>query len=157
MEYPDSAYRGFSASDCICQYDGHPIISDAAFQFDRPRDCDGLSECSINWNDDDESLVDIARRTKKATGEHQFKAGAGLLSKSLLNNLKVKYLPFFDYERRDVDGTNRYHGNLLINEGNPKPPPFLKRRLQGELAQNAEYLTREELDQVETSFCGKCK
>lgn len=76
-------------------------------------------ETSINWQDDDGSLVSTLKQEKEP-GVLQFQAGAAILSRERFDRLKSSPLikPKLEYERRAIP-ENKYHGNLLLKKDVP--------------------------------------
>lgn len=140
--FPNSIYRGFTQQ--AVQADGS--LGGNAFDF---KEFDGrdAEECSINWNDDDGALLQIASQEKES-GAKQFRFGACRIPRAELDHIRglTQAMAFdFSYERRPVEG-NDYHGNLLCKIGLTTAS---KRTLCGMLAMLHDRLyTRAELDQI---------
>lgn len=156
MGYPiEGIYRGISSSDSFLP---GGEVSAAAFQFKiNCNRLDNLEECSINWADDERSLVNIAKQKSNKAGDlvKQFKFGACSICLDRLDELKNKYPTIFSYERapvyESVDGNeqNPYHGNLLINLSSSDIPKVTKRHISSVLAFITEkVMIREDLDSL---------
>ena len=141
MGFPDSLYRGFTQD--VIQSDG--TLGANAFDF-REFDNRGVEECSINWADDERSLLLIALQEKD--GRKQFKFGACRIQRDEIDHMRglaAAMASGFDFERRPVEG-NPYHGNLLCKTGLSNAS---KRRLCGMLAMlYDEVYTRDQLDEM---------
>lgn len=140
--FPSSLFRGFTVS--AIQDDG--MLSASAFEF-KEFDGRGIQECSVNWNDDAGSLLQIAAQ-KKENGQKQFKYGACQISRAVIDRmsgLAAAIAAGFNYERKPVEG-NPYHGNLLCKTELSRSG---KKALCGMLAMSYDRLyTREQLDQI---------
>ncbi len=141
-KFPDSLYRGFTQP--TIQSDGS--LGGNAFEF-KEFDNRGIEECSINWDDDEGSLLLIASQAKD-DGRRQFRFGACRIPRSEIDHMRglTTAMAFdFSYERRPVEG-NHYHGNLLCKTGLSTAS---KKALCGMLAMlNDRIYTRDELDRV---------
>ena len=140
--FPGSLYRGFTQQ--AVQADG--ALGGNAFDF-KEFDNRGVQECSINWNDDSGSLLQIASQAKD-DGRKQFKFGACRIPRAELDHIRglASAMAFdFSYERRPVEG-NSYHGNLLCKTGITTAS---KKALCGMLAMLYDELyTRDDLDRI---------
>lgn len=140
--FPSSFFRGFTIP--VIQDDG--MLSASAFDF-KEFDGRGMQECSVNWNDDAGSLLQIAAQ-EKGNGQKQFKFGACRIPRAEIDRARVLVAAMtaeLSYERKPVEG-NPYHGNLLCKT---ELSPSGKKALCGMLAMSYDLLyTREELDQI---------
>ena len=124
--FSESFFRGI-----IPSYYQNGFLVPEAFHLDPVRE-DGFSEISITWNDDSEAFNVIASQRKEETGEIQFSAGISEIDRKefehymkpqiLANNVK--------YERKPTN-SNRYHGNILVNNSLEK---HIKNMIKGQLA-----------------------
>ncbi len=115
MEFPDKLIRGIANKDFL-DLEGRACA--ALFQFDDvARVDDDYMEASINWFDDEGALTEIFEK-RKETGELQFKSGAAILSRQILDILLISHTGKgrLTYERNPEDN-NPYHGNLLLVKG----------------------------------------
>ena len=120
-KFPEEFYRGLSSMDQITE---EGFIKAAAFSF--PKDTkrqDGLCELSINWNDDEGSLDNLAHRRKVGSNEQQFKIGYCIVNRVAMEQNMLFYIKAnkLSYERRPEEARedndyqeNKYHGNLLM-------------------------------------------
>lgn len=160
---PEGAYRGITSSGCFTDEE-QTIVSIDAFLFSDEHRDDGAEECSINWIDDDGSLVRLARQTKPDPDDPtrripHFQGGACSLPLSELDFIKRSCAGYFSYERRPVqaedsdDGLeNPYHGNLLLTTtGSKQAKRNQKRQAQTLLAHEASrpgVISRAQLDSL---------
>jgi hypothetical protein len=114
MTYPEEFIRGIVNEESLDK-DGRASAS--MFQFIDTQRNDEFIEASINWFDDEEALSVIMKQRKEC-GEIQFKIGAAILSRSMLDMLLKSHTTYnrLSYERKAIEG-NKYHGNLLLLKG----------------------------------------
>jgi hypothetical protein len=112
MPFPENCIRGIPNKTFL--YDDETV---AAHLFDfKQRDArdDGLTEQSINWEDDTQAVEFTLSQTKE-DGDRQFKAGVAIVPRSEID--RINKLPGIggdlSYERQPLAG-NPYHGNLLL-------------------------------------------
>lgn len=129
MSLPDACLRGISDPSHIVE--GRPVA--AAFGFDQ-RKPDGTLMQSVNWADDDGAVAQTLDH-RKPNGALKFPGGAIEIVRRELD--RISRHPFvkgrLDYER-DIDGPNRYHGNLLLDAETPKP---IRDLIQAKIAMDA--------------------
>lgn len=90
---------------------------------------------------DDPDAIAFTLDQANEDGEHKFKVGVAILPRVELDKVAKRYgANRFTYERAP-DGSNHYHGNLLLKNDLPKP---FKRLICNVLAHNAEILMRED-------------
>jgi len=115
--YPEQLIRGIANSQFI---DSNGLASGSLFQFIDTHRSDGFYEVSINWYDEKEALQHILEQ-KKDGGTFQFKVGAAILQRSVIDDLiQNKLNNLLSYERAPLDG-NKYHGNILRKDGELSP------------------------------------
>ena len=126
MDYPDNFLRGVSDNNLVSS-DG---ISAAAFQFDDKGNQEWLEQ-SINWEDDDGSIVNLFKQ-KKDDGSIQFKVGALRVPRQCMNyiNMLPNTKDVLSCERKILDD-NQYHGNLLLKRTTQKR---IKRNVEATIA-----------------------
>jgi hypothetical protein len=117
MSYPDNCIRGISSPNFIIQ----GMVGSGAFLFEDKNRQDGWTECSVNWEDDDD-VVNFTLSQTNTNGSLKFKGGA--LSIPLTELERLKSLPpisgLLSFERAPFDG-NQYHGNILLKAGTGSP------------------------------------
>ena len=125
MMYPDRLLRGLSPHSI----DAGIILPDA-FKLDPVRD-DGFCEISITWYDEPQSLETICSQ-RKDSGEIQFTEGIAEINRHELDERMHPHFisKYLDYERRPTP-SNKYHGNLLVNDNLAKQ---LKTMIKSQLA-----------------------
>lgn len=118
MDYPDNCIKGIPNNTFIT----NEVVTASLFQFPKNafRD-DGWDEQSINWEDDN-SAVEFTLNQKRDTGEIHFKGGVVIIPRNELDRLRNRpqLKGLLSYERKPLPG-NRYHGNILMRSGTPKP------------------------------------
>ena len=138
MDYPDNFLRGVSNSDLVSS-DG---ISAAAFQFDDKGNQEWLEQ-SINWEDDDGSIVKLFKQ-KKDDVSIKFKVGALRVPRECMNY--INRLPntkdVLLCERIILDD-NPYHGNLLLKRTTQKR---IKRNVEASIALHvSDFIPQDEI------------
>jgi len=115
--YPEKALRGISSKEFLAE-DG--TAKHTLFQFSKnPREIDGYYDLSINWLDDDGAIAVVMDQKKNDGDEVQFKAGAVVIQRDYLDDLKCRPNSSEElfYERRSLPN-NRYHGNIVCKTQN---------------------------------------
>ncbi len=132
--YPESFFRGVTSPDAIDRK--YMRVLGEAFRFDGNhmynREYD---EISINWNDDDNSLVNI--KSQKKDEKYKYENGIVSVSTKKIKEMKNRYQNDFSYERSPIEG-NEYHGNLLLNLSNISKQ--LRKSISEELAVNVDTI-----------------
>ena len=113
---PEYFYRGFSSKECFTPFG---YIAPGAFMFQpstNPPRNDSYNEASINWDDDEGSLIALKTQINSRTGEPQFKFGYVRIPMSAMLPLVRTHIQngHFSYERAPLS-ENHYHGNLLAH------------------------------------------
>lgn len=119
MSFPDNCIRGIPNDSYLVQ-DGS--VGAHLFHFDiGSARTDGWVDQSINWQDDPEA-IEFTMDQRKETGERQFQAGVVVVPRAEIDRLSRQPTVggILSYERQPLEN-NRYHGNLLLQEGVPKP------------------------------------
>jgi hypothetical protein len=95
---------------------------------------DGMTETSINWEDDDTVLAFTLE--KRAQSEH----GVARVSREQIDQVRRlrNCIDKLDYERRVIEG-NPFHGNLLYAADCGKP---VEKMIANALALAAEHIPR---------------
>lgn len=125
IEIPVECYRGLSSKDWVT---AGGYITSAAFQFSDYKPCDrgddGFCELSIQWNDDENAVINLLNQKKPKTDALQFKAGYCRIDIDQLKLVVKQYIrqKTFSMERRPINADeesgiqeNPYHGNLLLH------------------------------------------
>lgn len=111
---PENFLRGFNTKDCFTKEQNVAI---GAFQFGNHTEDrnDNFHEASVNWEDDDNSVITLLALKKEGSDEPMFNYGYARLSLNLVkvtlkSLIEKNYLTF---ERKPLPN-NPYHGNILI-------------------------------------------
>ena len=121
MKYSDEFIRGIPNDTYMCgEYPNAQLFKE--FRGNSLRN-DNYEEISINWYDDEGALQLLLEQKKSGdSNDYQFKSGAAIVPCKSLDKIRRKpqIKGLLDYERREING-NKYHGNILLKEGTPKP------------------------------------
>ncbi len=113
-EYPKEFIRGITSPNHVVA----PTLITAdvfTFQQNHKRE-DGIIEESINWNDDGDA-IDFTLQQKREDENYQFRGGVAVVPKEDVDRLMRKPITedCLNYERLPLK-TNKYHGNLLLDD-----------------------------------------
>jgi len=135
--FPDNCLKGIPKEDGLTP---EGAVARHIFYFeDNPQRSDGLTDQSINWEDDTDAIEFTLSQLKD--GRPQFSVGIAVLPREEIDRLRLTipgYSTLF-YERHPLSD-NRYHGNLLISASSSKP---LKNVVAGALASRCQVIKRE--------------
>jgi len=111
MQEPEKCIRGILNLDFI---DEDGVANIGLFQFRKREPADDWCEASINWMDDERTIVFTLNQTK-LNGELKYKIGIAILPRSELDRIKKRhgFAGHFKYKRAPLPD-NSYHGNLLL-------------------------------------------